>query len=648
MHNLDIFLPEAGFLALLLSLGVNVLTPLATWCGMAQHWRGVMRLTTCGAWTAFTLLLLAFAILFSCFLTSDFSVVYVAQHSHSQLSWGLKLAAVWGGHEGSLLLWALLLSGWTALFAWRSRHESDALFPLTLSILSLIMASLLLFIVLWSDPFLRIFPPAMEGRDLNPMLQHLGLILHPPLLYLGYGGLMTAASVALASLLCGGFNAATAWVCWRWALPGWCALTLGIILGSWWAYCELGWGGWWFWDPVENASFMPWLAGTALLHSLAVTEQRAGFKAWTLLLSICAFSLCLLGTFLVRSGVLVSVHAFASDPARGMFILAFMVLVTGGSLLLFAVRGHRVRSRVNNALWSRESLLLGNNVLLMAAMLVVLLGTLLPLVHKQLGLGSISVGEPFFNTMFTWLMVPFALLLGVGPLVRWGRDRPRNIRKLLLTALVSTLVLSVLLPWLLEDRIIAMTAVGMAMACWIAVLAVAEAVQRVSRGTKTSLSYWGMVAAHLGLAVTITGIAFSQNYSVERDVRMRAGDSVTIHDYRFTFREVRDITGPNYRGGVALIGVTRHGEPEAVLHAEKRLYNTSRMVMTEAAIDGGLTRDLYAALGEELDNGAWAVRLYYKPFVRWIWAGGLLMALGGLLCLADPRYRRRKPLPEAG
>ncbi|EDV6948468.1 heme lyase CcmF/NrfE family subunit, partial [Salmonella enterica subsp. enterica serovar Gaminara] len=407
-------------------------------------------------------------------------------------------------------------------------------------------------------------------------------------------------------------------------------------------------GGWWFWDPVENASFMPWLAGTALLHSLAVTEQRAGFRAWTLLLSICAFSLCLLGTFLVRSGVLVSVHAFASDPARGMFILAFMVLVTGGSLLLFAVRGHRVRSRVNNTLWSRESLLLGNNVLLMAAMLVVLLGTLLPLVHKQLGLGSISVGEPFFNTMFTWLMVPFALLLGVGPLVRWGRDRPRKIRALLLTALVSTLALSVLLPWLLQDRIAAMAVAGMAMACWIAVLAVAEAVQRVSRGARISLSYLGMVAAHLGLAVTITGIAFSQNYSVERDVRMRAGDSVTIHDYRFTFREVRDITGPNYRGGVALIGVTRHGEPEAVLHAEKRLYNTSRMVMTEAAIDGGLTRDLYAALGEELDNGAWAVRLYYKPFVRWIWAGGLLMALGGLLCLADPRYRRRKPLPEAG
>ncbi|EGS9392685.1 hypothetical protein I3Z52_002126 [Salmonella enterica] len=374
----------------------------------------------------------------------------------------------------------------------------------------------------------------------------------------------------------------------------------------------------------------------------------AGVFAWLLFICVAGAFFVLVHAFVVNDFTVAYVAGNSNTQLPVWYRVAATWGAHEGSLLLFAVRGHRVRSRVNNALWSRESLLLGNNVLLMAAMLVVLLGTLLPLVHKQLGLGSISVGEPFFNTMFTWLMVPFALLLGVGPLVRWGRDRPRNIRTLLLTALVSTLVLSVLLPWLLEDKIIAMTAVGMAMACWIAVLAVAEAVQRVSRGTKTSLSYWGMVAAHLGLAVTITGIAFSQNYSVERDVRMRAGDSVTIHDYRFTFREVRDITGPNYRGGVALIGVTRHGEPEAVLHAEKRLYNTSRMVMTEAAIDGGLTRDLYAALGEELDNGAWAVRLYYKPFVRWIWAGGLLMALGGLLCLADPRYRRRKPLPEAG
>lgn len=618
-----------------------MLTPLAVLVGVRQRWQGVMRLASVGVWAQFALLLLAFAILVFCFLTSDFSVVYVAQHSYSLLPWGLKLAAVWGGHEGSLLLWVLFLSGWSALFALRYRRDTDALFPLTLSVLSMITALLLLFVVVWSDPFVRIFPPAIEGRDLNPMLQHLGLILHPPLLYLGYGGLMVAAGVALASLLRGDFNAQGAWVCWRWALPGWCALTLGIILGSWWAYCELGWGGWWFWDPVENASFMPWLVGTALMHSLSVTEQRASFKAWTLLLSICAFSLCLLGTFLVRSGVLVSVHAFASDPSRGMFILAFMVLVIGGSLLLFAVRGHKVRSRVNNALWSRESLLLGNNVLLIAAMLVVLLGTLLPLVHKQLGLGSISIGEPFFNTMFTWLMAPFALLLGIGPLVRWGRDRPRKLKTLLIIAFVTTLVLSLLLPWLFEDRIAAMTVVGLAMACWIFVLAMSEAFLRVSRGTKLTPSYWGMVSGHVGLAITIVGIAFSQNYSVERDVRMKAGDSVSIHNYQFTFREVKDITGPNYRGGVAIIGVTRDGKPEATLHAEKRFYNSTSSMMTEAAIDGGFTRDLYAALGEELDNGAWAVRLYYKPFIRWIWAGGLLMALGGLFCLFDPRYRQR-------
>lgn len=616
-----------------------------------MRWPAMMRLTCIGILAQFALLLLAFGVLTYCFLISDFSVIYVAQHSYSLLSWELKLAAVWGGHEGSLLLWVLLLSAWSALFAWHYRQQTDPLFPLTLAVLSLMLAALLLFVVLWSDPFVRIFPPAIEGRDLNPMLQHPGLIFHPPLLYLGYGGLMVAASVALASLLRGEFDGACARICWCWALPGWSALTAGIILGSWWAYCELGWGGWWFWDPVENASFMPWLVGTALMHSLAVTEQRASFKAWTLLLAISAFSLCLLGTFLVRSGVLVSVHAFASDPARGMFILAFMVLVIGGSLLLFAARGHKVRSRVNNALWSRESLLLANNVLLVAAMLVVLLGTLLPLVHKQLGLGSISIGEPFFNTMFTWLMVPFALLLGVGPLVRWGRDRPRKIRNLLIIAFISTLVLSLLLPWLFESKVVAMTVLGLAMACWIAVLAIAEAALRISRGTKTTFSYWGMVAAHLGLAVTIVGIAFSQNYSVERDVRMKSGDSVDIHEYRFTFRDVKEVTGPNWRGGVATIGVTRDGKPETVLYAEKRYYNTAGSMMTEAAIDGGITRDLYAALGEELENGAWAVRLYYKPFVRWIWAGGLMMALGGLLCLFDPRYRKRvspqKTAPEA-
>ncbi|WP_338474085.1 heme lyase CcmF/NrfE family subunit [Salmonella enterica subsp. enterica serovar Kentucky] len=431
------------------------------------------------------------------------------------------------------------MSGWTLAVAVFSRRVPADIVARVLAVMGMVCAGFLAFILFTSGPFARTLPAfPVEGRDLNPLLQDPGLIFHPPLLYMGYVGFSVAFAFAIAALLSGRLDSAFTRFARPWTLAAWVFLTLGIVLGSAWAYYELGWGGWWFWDPVENASFMPWLAGTALLHSLAVTEQRAGFKAWTLLLSICAFSLCLLGTFLVRSGVLVSVHAFASDPARGMFILAFMVLVTGGSLLLFAVRGHRVRSRVNNALWSRESLLLGNNVLLMAAMLVVLLGTLLPLVHKQLGLGSISVGSRSSLHHVHLADGPLCPAAGGGATGALGPDRPRNIRKLLLTALVSTLVLSVLLPWLLEDKIIAMTAVGMAMACWIAVLAVAEAVQRVSRGTKTSLSYWGMVAAHLGLAVTITGIAFSQNYSVERDVRMRAGDSVTIHDYRFTFREV--------------------------------------------------------------------------------------------------------------
>ena len=562
------------------------------------------------------------------------------------------MAATWGAHEGSLLLWVLLMSGWTFAVAIFSQRIPLDIVARVLAIMGMVSVGFLLFILFTSNPFSRTLPNfPIEGRDLNPLLQDPGLIFHPPLLYMGYVGFSVAFAFAIASLLSGRLDSTYARFTRPWTLAAWIFLTLGIVLGSAWAYYELGWGGWWFWDPVENASFMPWLVGTALMHSLAVTEQRASFKAWTLLLAISAFSLCLLGTFLVRSGVLVSVHAFASDPARGMFILAFMVLVIGGSLLLFAARGHKVRSRVNNALWSRESLLLANNVLLVAAMLVVLLGTLLPLVHKQLGLGSISIGEPFFNTMFTWLMVPFALLLGVGPLVRWGRDRPRKIRNLLIIAFISTLVLSLLLPWLFESKVVAMTVLGLAMACWIAVLAIAEAALRISRGTKTTFSYWGMVAAHLGLAVTIVGIAFSQNYSVERDVRMKSGDSVDIHEYRFTFRDVKEVTGPNWRGGVATIGVTREGKPETVLYAEKRYYNTAGSMMTEAAIDGGITRDLYAALGEELENGAWAVRLYYKPFVRWIWAGGLMMALGGLLCLFDPRYRKRvspqKTAPEA-
>ncbi|ELY2616889.1 heme lyase CcmF/NrfE family subunit [Cronobacter sakazakii] len=643
-------MPEIGNFLLCLAAGLALLLTLwPQWGAMRQAPR-LMALARPLACALFACLLGAFLILVHAFVVNDFTVLYVASNSNTDLPVWYRVAATWGAHEGSLLLWVLLMGAWTFAVAIFIRAMPQEAIARVLSVMGGINFCFLLFILLTSNPFTRTLPEyPIEGRDLNPLLQDIGLIFHPPLLYMGYVGFSVAFAFAVASLLTGRLD--TAWARWSrpWTQAAWVFLTIGIVLGSAWAYYELGWGGWWFWDPVENASLMPWLAGTALMHSLAVTEKRGSFRAWTVLLAITAFSLCLLGTFLVRSGVLVSVHAFASDPARGMFILALLVIVIGGSLLLYAVKGGSVRARVGNALWSRESFLLGNNILLITAMLVVLLGTLLPLVHKALGLGSISVGAPFFNVLFSALMVPFALLLGVGPLVRWRRDEPQKLRRRLLAALVVTLAASLLLPWLLQDSINAMTAAGLMMAVWVLVLTLMELLERAThrhglwRGlVKLSRSQWGMALGHVGLAVTVIGIAFSQNYSVERDVRMTAGDSVDIHHFRFVFREVRDAQGPNWRGAVGIIDVLRDGKPEATLRAEKRAYNSNRVVMTEAAIDGGLTRDLYAALGEELNEGSWAVRLYYKPFVRWIWYGGLLMALGGLLCLLDPRYRLKK------
>ncbi len=648
-------MPEIGNFLLCLALGIALLLSVYPLIGASRQSQRLMALARPLSWALFFSILAAFAVLIHAFVVNDFSVVYVASNSNTQLPVWYRVAATWGAHEGSLLLWVLLLSGWTFAVAIFSRGMPADSVARVLAVMGMINFGFLLFILLTSNPFARTLPDfPIEGRELNPLLQDIGLIFHPPLLYMGYVGFSVAFAFAIASLMAGRLD--TAWARWSrpWTQAAWVFLTIGIVLGSAWAYYELGWGGWWFWDPVENASLMPWLVGTALMHSLAVTEKRGSFKAWTVLLAITAFSLCLLGTFLVRSGVLVSVHSFASDPARGMFILAFLVIVIGSSLLLYAIKGGSVRARVNNELWSRESFLLGNNVLLVAGMLIVLLGTLLPLVHKQLGLGSISVGEPFFNTMFSMLMVPFTLMLGVGPLVRWRRDEPQKLVKRLVIAAVITVILALVLPWLLQDEIKAMVVLGLIMAVWVFVLTVMELYERATHrhgiwsGLKSlSRSHWGMVLGHVGVAVTVVGIAFSQNYSIERDVRMKAGDSVMIHDYRFEFRNVYDISGPNYRGGVGLIDVTRNGRFEATLHAEKRFYDNSRMMMTEAAIDGGLTRDLYAALGEELDDGSWAVRLYYKPFVRWIWYGGALMALGGLLCMLDPRYRLRKTLREA-
>ncbi|ATX90747.1 heme lyase NrfEFG subunit NrfF [Citrobacter portucalensis] len=565
---MDVLLPEAGFLALLLSLGVNVLTPLAVLVGVRQRWQGVMRLATVGVWAQFTLLLLAFAILVFCFLRSDFSVVYVAQHSYSLLPWGLKLAAVWGGHEGSLLLWVLFLSGWSALFALRYRRDTDALFPMTLSVLSMITALLLLFVVVWSDPFVRIFPPAIEGRDLNPMLQHLGLILHPPLLYLGYGGLMVAAGVALASLLRGDFNTQSAWVCWRWALPGWCALTLGIILGSWWAYCELGWGGWWFWDPVENASLLPWLSASALLHSLYITRQRGIFRHWSLLLAIVTLILSLLGTLIVRSGILVSVHAFALDNVRAAPLFALFTVLSLASLGLYAWRGQQVRQNARFGGWSREMLILVALLLFSAVLLIVLIGTLYPMIYGLFGWGRLSVGAPYFNRA----TLPFGLLMLLVIVLATVRSRNVSFR--------------IQLPALL---------------------------------------------AHAGVLVFAAGIVFSSGSRQEISLNLSPGQQVELAGYIFRFERLDLEAKGNYTSEKAQITLWHNEKRIGSLQPERRFYAARRQQMMEPGIRWNLMHDWYAVMGEKTGPDRYAMRLYVQTGVRWIWGGGLLMVFGALL-----------------
>ena len=645
---------ELGNYALALSLAIAVLLAIFPLWGAEKGNAQLMALARPMTYGLFIVLSVSFGALFYLFAVNDFSVQYVVNNSNTTLPIYYRLSAVWGSHEGSLLLWIWLLSLWSAAVALFSKRLPQEAAARVLGIMGIISIGFLLFVLFTSNPFARTFPDfPVDGKELNPLLQDVGLIFHPPLLYMGYVGFSVAFAFSIASLMTGKLD--TAWARWSrpWTMAAWIFLTLGIVLGSWWAYYELGWGGWWFWDPVENASFMPWLAGTALLHSLAVTEKRGSFKAWTVLLAILAFSLCLLGTFLVRSGILVSVHAFASDPTRGLYVLAYLIVVIGGSLTLYAYKGSQIRSRDNAERYSRESLLLLNNILLMTALCVVLLGTLLPLVHKQLGLGSISIGAPFFDQMFLIIMTPFALLLGIGPLVKWRRDQFSAIRTPVVVSVIIMLIAGFALPYLLQDKITVSAVLGTMMTVVIVLLSLYEMHQRAThRGsflqgiTKLSRSHWGMVLAHLGVAMTVWGIAFSQNYSVERDVRMNVGDSVQIADYDFTFKGISDANGPNYIGGKAQIDITRHGQPEATLFAEKRLYTVSKMPMTEAAIDWGFTRDLYVALGEKLDNNAWALRLYYKPFIRWIWLGGLFMALGGLLCMFDRRYRFSKILEK--
>ncbi|WP_127477008.1 heme lyase CcmF/NrfE family subunit [Sulfurivermis fontis] len=647
-------LPELGHYALILALCLALVQGSVPLIGAQRGISNWMALARPLAWAQFAVLLLSFAILAHAFVSNDFSVAYAARHSNSLLPAIYRFSAVWGGHEGSLLLWALLLAGWSAAVGLFSRRLPLAMVARVLGVMGLVSVGFLAFLILTSNPFGRLWPIPADGRDLNPLLQDPGLVLHPPMLYMGYVGFSVAFAFAIAALLGGKLDAT--WARWSrpWTTVAWVFMTLGIALGSWWAYYELGWGGWWFWDPVENASFMPWLVGTALIHSLAVAEKRSAFKNWTVLLAIFTFSLSLLGTFLVRSGVLTSVHAFATDPQRGLFILMQLAVVVGASLLVYAWRAPQVKSTGHFDLISRETMLLGNNVLLVVATASVLLGTLYPLIVDALGAGKISVGPPYFNTVFVPLMIPLAFMIGVGPLTRWKGDQLGRLQRMVRLALAASIAGGVLLPWLLFRSWEPMVILGCALAVWIAATAVLDLRNRLHHASslgqglrRQGRSFWGMVLAHLGVAVTIVGITFSSYFSQEHDVRLAPGETYVMGEHSFVFEQLSEHDGPNYTASRATLRVEKAGRAVATLHTEKRLYTVTGMPMTEAGIDWGLTRDLYVALGEPLGDGAWAVRLYHKPYVRWIWLGALLMALGGLLAAADRRYRLvRRTVPQ--
>ena len=604
---------------------------------------------------------LAFAALAWSFMNQDFSLLNVASNSHSQLPPIYRFTATWGSHEGSLLLWVFMLSGWTVAVTVFSRGLPEPFVARVLAVMGMISVGFLSFMLFTSNPFERLMPAPPDGRDLTPLLQDIGMVMHPPLLYMGYVGFSVAFAFSIAALISGELD--STWARWSrpWTTVAWLFLTLGIALGSAWAYYELGWGGWWFWDPVENASFMPWLVGTALIHSLAVTEKRGAFKSWTVLLAISAFSLSLLGTFLVRSGVLTSVHSFATDPERGLYILAFLVISIGGSLALYAWRAPRVGLGGGFDLVSRESALLGNNVLLAVAAASIMLGTLYPLIVDALGLGKLSVGPPYFDAVFLPLMSPLMFLMGVGPVARWKHATLPELAVRLRWALAVSVITALTVPLAMSastgiGTFSPLAAFGVLCAAWIAATAVTSLVQRVRAGEgppgarlrRLQASFLGMLLAHFGVAVFVVGVTMVRGYESEQDVRMHVGETVVSGGYVFRFDGVRDVAGPNFRAMRGTITVLKNGEFVETLTPEKRVYNASGMVMTEASIDSGFTRDLYVSLGEPVNDGAWIVRVYHKPFIDWIWAGCFLMALGGLLAVCDRRYRVRVKQRESG
>ncbi len=642
-------IPEIGHFSLILALCMAIILALAPIVGATRAISGWIAVARPAAFAQLLFVAISYSCLTYSFLTHDFSVKYAAMNSNTALPVLYLVSGVWGAHEGSLLLWALVLCCWTALVARFSRAIPDATVARVLGVMGMISIGFLLFLLLTSNPFERLFPAPVEGRDLNPLLQDVGLAIHPPMLYMGYVGFSVAFAFAIAALMQGRLDAA--WARWSrpWTTVAWMFLTIGIALGSWWAYYELGWGGWWFWDPVENASFMPWLVGTALIHSLAATEKRGVFKTWTVLLAIFAFSLSLLGTFLVRSGVLTSVHAFASDPARGLFILIFLAIVIGGSLLLYAIRAPAVKSSATFEPVSRESVILINNVLLVVTAASILLGTLYPLVIDALGMGKISVGPPYFNAVFIPLMAPLAIAVGGGMLLRWKRDSlsdlTSRVRWFILGCVVGGLALPLLMPFYSWAA-----ALGLTLALWTVAMTVLSFIDRVGdkgltweRLAKIPAGFYGMTIAHLGIAVFVVGITLTSVYSIEKDSRMAPGETLELSGYKFKFQGIKQAQGPNYIAQQGLITVSHEGKPDVTLEPQKRVYQVQKMPMTEAAIDAGLFRDLFVAIGEPLgDEGAWSLRIYYKAFIRWIWLGAIFMAVGGLCATCDKRYRIAK------
>lgn len=641
-------LPEIGQFSLILSLffalALSALPLLGYWKRNPYLLATAQPLT----FIVSALVLLSFVVLSYSFLMDDFSLLYVSQNANSQLPIYYKFSALWGGHEGSLLLWVLVLCGWCSAVACRLNTLPENIGPVVLAVLGMVCAGFLSFLIFTSSPFVRLLPDLpVDGGDLNPLLQDFGLIVHPPVLYMGYVGFSVAFAFAVTALITGNLNAS--WARWArpWTAAAWAFLTLGITLGSWWAYYELGWGGWWFWDPVENASFMPWLAGTALLHSLSVTEKRGVFKSWTVLLAIFTFSLSLLGAFLVRSGVLTSVHSFAADPTRGLFILVLLVLFVGGSLLLYAIRAAQVKSTVSFGLTGREAWLLLNNILLTVLTLTVLLGTLYPLLFDALSLGKISVGAPYFNSVFTPIALLLIVFMGVGPLSKWHNTK---LRVFLFPCVISVLLASFFAGVISYVNTLGWLAwLSLSVALWVVFLSFSDWFSKVSAGTKGIIprarqlprNYYGMLLAHLGIVVSLVGIVLVSVNSQETMLRLSPGDRANIAGYEFYFDRIEQVQGPNYVSDKGHFTASQNGQVVATLHPEKRLFTTRQQVMTEAALDAGFTRDLYVSLGEKLEGSAWGVRIYVKSFVRWIWLGGLMMMVGGLLAAFDKRYRRQ-------